>query len=138
MSRGINNKNPFNIRKSSNPWRGKITSKDKDFEQFCSMVYGIRAGIILLRTYIQKYHIDTARKIIRRFAPPIENDTTSYLFFISTYLDLDKNIVFGSSDFVLLCHAIMLYESDYDCSTSYIYEIINQFKLNNFITYEAS
>ncbi len=129
-NRGIRNKNPFNIRISDNPWIGKKTpSKDKEFEQFHSLVYGLRAGFVLLKNYINNYHLNTPRKILNRFAPEQENDLRSYMFFVSTYLDLDKEIKFGDSYFCLLVQAILQYESEYKISPAYINQLIYQFKL---------
>lgn len=130
-TRGLRNKNPFNIRISDNAWIGKkYPSSDSKFEQFFSLVYGIRAGLVLLKNYINNFHCNTARKIISRFAPAQENDLSSYLFFVSTYLDLDKEIRFGSPDFVLLVKAILLYESNYSVSAAYINQLIYQFRLS--------
>lgn len=129
-TRGIRNKNPFNIRISDNPWLGKKTpSQDKEFEQFYSLVFGLRAGFVLLRNYINNYHLNTPRKILQRFAPEQENDLRSYMFFVSTYLDLDKEIKFGDSYFCSLVQAILLYESDYKVSSAYINQLIYHFKL---------
>lgn len=70
--------NPFNIRYSKhNKWFGQIKPKD-GFCQFESLYYGIRACIIIMTVYINK-GFDTVEKIIKRFAPPSENDTTNYI-----------------------------------------------------------
>ena len=53
--RGERISNPFNIDKSKSLWEGKIDGPDKRFESFSSPVYGIRAGVKLLRTYFEKY-----------------------------------------------------------------------------------
>lgn len=81
VTRGIRNKNPFNIRKSTNQWKGKIEGTDKEFETFSEMVYGVRACIKLLETYRNQGY-KTIGQIINRFAPPIENDTNSYLSYV--------------------------------------------------------
>lgn len=78
--RGIRNNNPLNIRISNNKWKHKvIPSKDKDFEQFETMEWGIRAAFVIMRTYINKYSLDTPAKIITRWAPESENDTKAYI-----------------------------------------------------------
>ncbi len=80
IPRGIRNKNPSNIRISNQAWKGKITDNtDGVFEQFTSMEYGIRALMIILRTYMTKYKCNTIEKIIKRFAPANENDTAAYI-----------------------------------------------------------
>lgn len=71
--------NPMSIRKSKTPWIGEvIPGEDEEFCQFESFVYGIRAGCLILRAYYHKYGLFTVRKIINRWAPPSENDTSSY------------------------------------------------------------
>lgn len=81
VTRGIRNKNPFNIRKSTNQWKGKIEGIDKEFETFTDMVFGVRACIKLLETY-RKQGYKTIGQIINRFAPPVENNTSNYLRFV--------------------------------------------------------
>lgn len=78
-TRGIRNNNPLNIIKSNLKWEGKITpSTDSRFEQFKDAEDGIRAGAKLLLTYQKTHGLDTIEKMIRRFAPPVENPTDKY------------------------------------------------------------
>jgi len=84
MTRGIRNNNPLNIRHSKDQWQGKATTQtDKDFVQFQSMAYGYRAAWRTLNTYYKKLKGRkkrfTVENIIHRWAPPAENDTTSYI-----------------------------------------------------------
>ena len=49
-TRGIRNKNPFNIKLSHNSWLGKVSNDkntDRVFEQFYQMDYGLRTGMHL-------------------------------------------------------------------------------------------
>lgn len=79
IPRGIRNNNPLNIR-IGNTWLGEVPNPtDPDFEQFISMVYGVRAGFILLRRYIRHYHRTTIPQIISAWAPSTENNTTKYI-----------------------------------------------------------
>lgn len=79
LPRGIRNCNPLNIR-IGNKWKGEVASPtDKEFEQFSCMHYGLRAGFILLRRYIERYHLDTVTEIISRWAPASENNTRAYI-----------------------------------------------------------
>lgn len=117
VTRGISNKNPFNIRISSNSWKGKISNyknTDKVFEQFIDIDYGLRAGIQLLRGYINR-GINTPRSIINRFAPSIENDVESYLNYICHVSNVlpDMKICFNTIEFYSLCAAICFYESNF-------------------------
>lgn len=86
--RGIRNNNPLNIR-VGNKWRGEVEHPtDPDFEQFVCMHYGLRAGFILLRRYIMRYHLDTITDIISRWAPAGENATRAYINRVSERLGI--------------------------------------------------
>ena len=79
IPRGIRNNNPLNIR-IGNVWLGEVPNPtDNEFEQFVSMFYGLRAGFILLRRYIRRYHLTTVPDIISRWAPGSENNTVKYI-----------------------------------------------------------
>lgn len=82
-TRGMRNNNPLNIRRGANKWLGEVDSirgvRDADFCQFSSLMYGYRAAIKILLTYQSKYGCKTIRKIINRWAPPIENNTRAYI-----------------------------------------------------------
>lgn len=70
--RGLRNKNPLNIR-IGNSWLGEVKDPtDPYFEQFTTMTYGLRAGFIILKRYIERYHRNTVRLIIRSWAPSSE------------------------------------------------------------------
>ena len=77
--RGIRNNNPLNIR-IGNTWLGEVPNPtDSEFEQFVSVRYGLRAAFIILRRYIRRYGRNTPAKIIRAWAPAIENNTQRYI-----------------------------------------------------------
>lgn len=78
-ARGIRNNNPGNIRKTRTLWRGEAASQpDPDFVTFTSPAYGIRAIAKILLNY-QAAGLNTLRKIVSRWAPPSENNTTAYV-----------------------------------------------------------
>ena len=84
MTMGIRNNNPLNIRKGKTRWKGSLTPNpsphgEGDFVRFESMEWGLRAAFCLLRTYRDKYHLNCIASIIRRWAPPAENDTKAYI-----------------------------------------------------------
>lgn len=84
MSRGYRNNNPLNIRKNSTEWEGlKEQQSDYSFFQFETMAYGYRAAFITLNTYREKYGCVSLADYIRRWAPPCENDTNSYINFVA-------------------------------------------------------
>ena len=134
VSLGIQNNNPFNLRYNSlNRWKGMI-GENKGFCVFECMDYGIRAGIITLRTYINKYHLTDVESIIKRFAPPSENITSNYISYVRSNIlssGHDPNLIVDIHyhTFYILCISIMMFESWYRCSESDIIRIINKFKL---------
>lgn len=102
LPRGIRNNNPFNIIDSKIKWKGEDDKNtDLKFEEYITMEDGIRAGMIILKTYMTKYKLKTIRKIIDRFAPSNENDTMSYInnvckrtgFGRDQLLELDKRTI---------------------------------------------
>jgi asparagine N-glycosylation enzyme membrane subunit Stt3 len=94
QTRGIRNNNPFNIRDSKTVWKGETTADlDKSFEEFESMIYGIRAGIRNARTHYGR-GINTIRKLIATWAPSNENDTENYIKYVANAANMDENQVF--------------------------------------------
>lgn len=81
--RGVRNNNPGNIDYNrANKWQGQMPPNDaleKRFARFDSPENGIRALGKLLQTYQNKYCLDTVKKIINRWAPPVENDSGAYV-----------------------------------------------------------
>lgn len=76
-SRGLRLCNPLNIRRSADLWQGLAEEqKDPEFLTFRSMAWGYRAAFVVLRTYILKHRIDTVSAIIRRWAPPEDDNET--------------------------------------------------------------
>lgn len=84
--RGIRNNNPGNIKRGE-PWLGlRVTQTDTEFCQFCSDMWGIRAMIIIIRTYVYKYNLRYVKEIISRWAPTNENDTAAYVKFVEAFM----------------------------------------------------
>lgn len=89
--RGIRLNNPLNIRKSSNQWDGKvIPSSDEEFEEFATIEHGIRAAIKIIRTYVLKHGCRTMNDIIKRWAPPSENNTERYINFVEVHTGINR------------------------------------------------
>lgn len=113
IPRGFRNCNPLNIR-IGNTWLGERDNPDDtEFEQFVMMVYGLRAGFIILRRYIRRYHLNTVQLIISRWAPRSENDTTAYVSTVCkrTGLQPDQPIDFADQEtMVNLVSAMCLVE----------------------------
>ena len=111
--RGLRNNNPGNIRISETPWQGKIpkslnTDKNKAFEQFESLEYGLRALMKNAYTWIQRGK-NTLEKLITIWAPPHENHTGNYIDYVARQMQIPKNQVFKTLDkkfFISLAKAI--------------------------------
>lgn len=79
LPRGIRNNNPLNIR-IGNVWLGEVTEPtDHDFEQFVSMLYGLRAAMVLIRRYYYHYRRRSVAAIVSAWAPSTENNTLAYI-----------------------------------------------------------
>lgn len=118
IPRGIRNNNPLNIRKGNN-WKGeRHPQKDKAFEEFESMEYGIRAGFKILQRYIKgigvgSFKFDTIRLIVRRWAPPSENATSKYVDFVAEHAGIpaDRKLVFNDKDSMCkVVNAMIIFE----------------------------
>lgn len=80
MSRGIENCNPGNIRRSRVRYLGELhPSQDTHFKQFESMAWGYRAMFVLLDSYRKHYGLKSLGEMLTRYAPPTENHTTLYI-----------------------------------------------------------
>lgn len=95
-SRGLHNNNPLNIRHSTDRWRGaRAGQTDSEFVQFTSMAYGYRAAWRVLTSYRERFAKEgqplTPRNIIRRWAPPSENNSDAYLRTVCRFTGLGGN-----------------------------------------------
>jgi hypothetical protein len=80
ISRGLRNNNPLNIRRTKTKWVGASNVQgDPEFVTFTSMAMGYRAAMVTIRTYVKSYQCQTVSAVIRRWAPPTENNTNTYL-----------------------------------------------------------
>ena len=105
--RGLRNCNPMNIRISTDKFLGEIQpSTDKQFKQFKSNAYGYRAGFRILLTYITRYHINTLRGMLHRFAPMSENATDKYIETVSKRAAVDPDEVIRTVDKEMLIRIV--------------------------------
>ncbi|MDC9591879.1 structural protein, partial [Xenorhabdus sp. XENO-10] len=116
-TRGIRNNNPGNIdHNSANKWQGQIGIetgvKNPRFCRFESPEYGIRALIKLLTNYHKGGH-NSVSKIINRYAPNIENNTTAYIKGVSKALNVDPHHVLDidKPTLIALAKSIILHEN---------------------------
>lgn len=103
LPRGVRNNNPGNLERL-NPragWNGALPDDqltDPRFEQFTTATWGLRALGMTLLAYQLRHGCRTPRTLIDRWAPPIENDTTSYVAQVALALGV------GPDDRVDLCN----------------------------------
>lgn len=112
--RGIRNNNPGNIR-HGDKWQGLADKQtDAAFCVFKAPEWGIRALVKILRNYQTKHGLKTVESIINRFAPQIENDTSSYILSVCQVLDVkprDVIDVFEPGIMINLLKAIIRHEN---------------------------
>lgn len=117
LTRGERNNNPGNIRITTSAWQGKIPAvenTDGAFEQFSSMVYGVRALAKTLLNYSKLYGLNTIEGIISRWAPGHENPTANYVKYIAAQLGVsptDEINVNSPSVLERLTKAIIAFEN---------------------------
>lgn len=109
-TRGARNNNPANIRRDHHSkWIGlSSVQNDKEFCQFVAMEYGVRAFLILCRTYRQRYGIITVQNFIERFAPACENNVNAYVKYVHYYVPHDLML---EMDYYYFAQAVFRYES---------------------------
>lgn len=91
LPRGLRNNNPGNLIKSRDWFLGeKRPSTDNRFKQFYAMSYGYRAMFITLDTY-RKNGFDTIEKILKKYAPNVENDTEVYIRRVELATGIGRN-----------------------------------------------
>lgn len=111
IPRGIRNNNPLNIR-IGNSWIGEVKNPtDNEFEQFVHVCYGLRAGFILLKRYINRYKLNTIKKIISRWAPGNENNTRSYINQVARGMNMEPDTPLLYEDQDTIC--TLVYEMVY-------------------------
>jgi hypothetical protein len=118
QTRGRRNNNPLNIRYTErNNWKGKIkppNKTDNSFEEFIDVEHGLRAALINIRTYIQKYKRNTINQIVTKWAPPSDgNDTLSYITHVSQMSGFPENqsLTFSKDDMYPVVKAMAWIES---------------------------
>jgi hypothetical protein len=91
--RGIRNRNPGNIRRGRDRWKGLSTTQaDPAFCVFEAPIWGIRAMAVILRNYQRRHRLRTLAQIVGRWAPATENDTAAYLDAVARRLRLSPRV----------------------------------------------
>lgn len=131
IPRGIRNNNPLNIR-IGNTWLGEVKNPtDNEFEQFVHVCYGLRAGFILLKRYINRYKLNTIEKIISRWAPHNENNTRSYINQVARGMNIEPDTPLLYEDKNRMC--ALVYEMVYVENGQHIQmsEIVAAYRIAN-------
>lgn len=114
-TRGLRNCNPGNIRITKDKWKGlREEQTDKEFFQFVSMPYGYRAMLRTLQNYRKRHGCETIADFIRRWAPPSENNTMTYIRFVCETMGVPSVWVPNVEDKASMCmmaYAIGYYEN---------------------------
>ncbi|QVK23095.1 virion protein [Shewanella dokdonensis] len=117
--RGITNNNPLNIRENKMvdyDWLGEADGDwDPQFEEFTTPFYGIRAAARILRNYRTKYGVNTVQGIIRRWAPPSDNNPTeSYIDFVAKNAGVTATQTLGAADYIKVVAAMIRFENGFN------------------------
>ena len=133
MTRGQRNCNPLNIRRVAGVhWQGERKEvTDKAFVQFESMEWGIRAALCLLNTYKVKYHAICIEDIIRRWAPPSENNTENYIRVVCRLTGFGGKERLTENEWPKLIKAMALHESSITLAEETIARGCELYKLTN-------
>ena len=123
--------NIFNIRKASKTkWKGE-TGVQKGFVEFETREHGIRAWIVLMRTYRLKHRCATVRDIITRYAPPNENNTQAYIKFCRERVYKSEMTRLSTTvDYVRLGCAMAKMETGTELTMQDIYSVMRKSKVN--------
>lgn len=121
--------NPFNIRYTGQRWLG-LSGVRNGFCEFKDLSYGVRAWLIIMRTYRRKYKIRTISGIIKRYAPSSENDVESYIRYLSYYIGLDNFVLHSNSNYYSLGVYMSMYESNFKLSSNYIASIAKSYNID--------
>ena len=104
-STGIRNNNYLNVKNGADPWQdagGKAAGTDeRGHAVFSDPAYGVRAGIVLLRTYFFKHNLRTIAEILSRWAPASDtvgslpgappNSPAEYTSFVASRVGIKPN-----------------------------------------------
>lgn len=96
LARGLRNNNPGNVRLTSPAtdwagWIGAQAQTDPDYVQMLSMTAGVRMALIVFRNYQRRYGLTSVRAMVSRWAPGVENDTTSYIADVAARVGVDAD-----------------------------------------------
>ena len=116
LTRGMRNNNPMNIIGGPNRWQGmKGRQEDRNFVQFTTMTYGVRAAMILLTKYHRDYNLKTVPEIVHRWAPDGGEAEKNYITHVRNTL-FKSDINQTRANLFKLMQAMCWFESRYNLS----------------------
>lgn len=122
------NNNPCNLRAGGKKFVGEIGER-KGFRVFDCMRNGYRAAFVTLQTY-RKNGSDTIKKIINRWAPPNENNTSEYIKFVCKKTGYEEDKKLSDVEYYWIVRAIALMEgmpkNNHDAVTEAFYQAYNR------------
>lgn len=130
--RNVRNNNPGNIDRNKTSWEGMSADQtgDSRFVVFDSPEMGVRAMGKVLTTYQKTHKLNTISGIISRWAPPIENDTATYIKNISKELGVKPNapidLIKDRSKMEQLIFSIIKQEGGKEATDYYTRDIIKK------------
>jgi len=99
LPRGIRNNNPLNLIKNNTAWKGLAKDQgDSRFFIFSTEHFGLRAAARTLMNYQNRHNIHTIQGVIKRWAPPFENDTIKYIKVVSDGAAISPDAVLNLQD----------------------------------------
>lgn len=128
----IGKNNPLNVRFNSlNRWRG-LTGQTRGFCDFESEYYGVRAAMYLLIRSYKARNIVTYSEMIKRYAPPTENNTGAYVRFICESMNVFPfDVPLYLSNWIDLFYYMSKYEGNSlskDTIEKYLYKFLGESK----------
>lgn len=104
LPRGVRNNNPGNIDRNATKWQGMAADQSGDprFVVFKTPQAGIRALAKTLMTYEKVHKLNTVRKIINRWAPPVENNTSAYVRAVSKAIGVEPDEVIDVDEMAVM------------------------------------
>lgn len=104
LPRGLRNNNAGNIRITKDKWQGlSEVQSDPEFFQFKSPEWGYRALIRTLQNYRWRHGCITIADFIRRWAPPVENNTGGYISRVCRDMQVPSEFVPDVGDRDTMC-----------------------------------
>lgn len=112
--RGIRNNNAGNIRENQRvdyDWQGEaLIDLDDEFEVFSDPRYGIRAMVKIFQSYARRGVVSVG-DIVSTWAPPVENDTISYIRSVENQTGLSASDVLAPQNYLSFIKAIIKHEN---------------------------